>query len=53
MEGVGYETELWVWQLVPLAPGDPEPDPADKRIPKGFKIDALYWGVGLPLLLPR
>ncbi|EYF08529.1 Hypothetical protein CAP_4059 [Chondromyces apiculatus DSM 436] len=53
MEYYGFGTELWVWYLVPLKEGEPPEQGDDREIPTGFKVDDLYWGVELPLLLPE
>jgi len=47
----GFGTELWVWSFIPLKDGE-KPE-AESKAPAGFKIDALYWGADLPLLLPK
>lgn len=51
MRDYGLDTELWVWHFVPLKDGE-KPE-AGSDAPAGFKLDSLYWGTELPLLLPK
>jgi hypothetical protein len=41
-------TELWMWRLVPLPAGAPPVEGA----PPGHKLDAVYYGSELPIVLP-